>query len=616
MTTWQELTKEGKLPEWPYPIRYEQEQEIDTDILVLGGGIAGCWAAISAARKGVRVTLVEKGDTIRSGAAGPGCDNWCDVPLHPLIKFDPDDWAKRRAEASGGYSNGIARQIQMREDYDALLEMENMGGKIRDYDGDYKDCMGYDDKTKFVIYMGYSPLYEVMVWGNTFKPLLKKECQRLGVKIFDRVMATSLLTEDGIQGNRVVGATGVNNRTGEFMVFNSKATILCMAGVGGVWVFQTELAGITTFRSRANSGDGAAMAWNAGAELTCMEKSGLLRLGTGFKHKWYCGAADASYRNVPIVDADGKPVTGNMRQSEQFRDAVLKGEYALPFYGDFPSMPESERRITWGMMVGEESTTRALVRMYNEAGFDPGKDQLQCYNLIEGASQLQWRSVDSGGDRGGVVIDWDLKTTLDGLYAAGESIFCPGDHSFAAATGRYAGRKAVEYIKQIGKMELNREQVAKEKARVFAPIKRTDGIEWKELHAGIARKMQFFCSEYRTEKLFKTGLDELYDIEENFVPRLYALDPHKLMRSLEDISILTYAKMIMYASMARKASSEFLKFERMDYPEVDPPEWRKFITIKQEDGKVKIGELPLGYWGNLKDNYEAHNKDYTGVYER
>ena len=153
---------------------------------------------------------------------------------------------------------------------------------------------------------------------------------------------------------------------------------------------------------------------------------------------------------------------------------------------------------------------------------------------------------------------------------------------------------------------ISREQVAAEKARVYAPVKRSDGIEWKELHAAIARTMQYYCSEYRTEKLFNVGLDALREIEEVHVPRLHALDPHKLMRSLEDLSILTVAQIIIHASLARKASSNFLDFHRIDYPEVDPPEWRKFITVKLENGKVKVGELPLNYWGPLKKNYEAH----------
>ncbi len=145
MTTFHEyLRSEGRPPLWPYPIRYGEEREIETDVLVLGGGIAGCWAAISAARKGVRVALVEKSATIRSGAGGPGCDHWCDAPANPLSKVDPDAWAERLTDAFGGYGCGIGRQIQCRESYDALLELEKMGGKIRDEEGRFKGAEGRD----------------------------------------------------------------------------------------------------------------------------------------------------------------------------------------------------------------------------------------------------------------------------------------------------------------------------------------------------------------------------------------------------------------------------------------------------------------------------------------
>ncbi len=637
MPTWQEfLKKEGRPPEWPYPIRYEEEQEIEADVLIIGGGIAGCWAAISAARKGVNVALVEKAATVRSGAGGPGVDHWCDVPANPVSKVNPDEWAQRLADASGGYSCGIGRQIQCRENYDTLLEMEQMGGKIRDTGDEFKGVEGRDDETKFLISPRYGPFHDtnvvIRVWGTTFKPALKRECERLGVKIYDRVTVTSLLTEGGIQGTRVVGATGVNDRTGEFMVFKSKAAVLSTGAAGLVWVFNTELAGISSHQSRAISGDGNAMAWRAGAELTMMEKSSILRIGTGYKHKWYAGAGDASYENVPLVDDNGKvlpiaisgwgvkpqPIdpTARMGPWEIVREGVLKGEYALPFYGDFPAMPEIEQKATWNMLLAEESVTKIIVDTYTASGFDPRKDQLQNYQLIEGGSPPQWRSVDiPGGRGGGLMVDWDLKTSLDGLYAAGIQVFAAGDHSFAAAAGRYAGRKAADYARQIGQAGVSKEQVAAEKARVYAPIKRSTGIEWKELHAGIARTMQYFCSEYRTEKLLNMGLDALKDIEENFVPKLYALDPHKLLRSLEDLNILAYAQAIINASLARKASSRFLDFHRIDYPELDPPEWNKFITIKLENNKVKAGEVPLGYAGNLKENYEARNRDYTGVYK-
>ncbi len=126
--------------------------------------------------------------------------------------------------------------------------------------------------------------------------------------------------------------------------------------------------------------------------------------------------------------------------------------------------------------------------------------------------------------------------------------------------------------------------------------------------------MQYFDSEFKTEELLKLGLEELDRICEDANESLYALDPHKLMRSLEDLNMLDEARMILIAARERKASSARLGHVRIDYPAMDPPEWNKYITLKQADGKVVIGELPERFWGNMKEQYEAHNKDYTGVW--
>ena len=127
--------------------------------------------------------------------------------------------------------------------------------------------------------------------------------------------------------------------------------------------------------------------------------------------------------------------------------------------------------------------------------------------------------------------------------------------------------------------------------------------------------MKYFCSEYLTDSLLRLGLQSLEEIEEEYVPKLYALDPHKLMRSLEDLSLLTHAQIIIHASLARKASSKLLNFYRIDYPEVDPQEWNKYLVIKNENGKVVTRMLPQYFWGDMKEKYEAHNRDYQGVYQ-
>ena len=80
MSQWENYAQEGTALEWPYRVQYGEERKIHTDVLVLGGGIAGCWAAISAARDGAKVAIVEKGATIRSGSGGSGCDHWLNTP--------------------------------------------------------------------------------------------------------------------------------------------------------------------------------------------------------------------------------------------------------------------------------------------------------------------------------------------------------------------------------------------------------------------------------------------------------------------------------------------------------------------------------------------------------
>ncbi|MFX0146889.1 MAG: hypothetical protein ACFE8E_03965, partial [Candidatus Hodarchaeota archaeon] len=89
-----------------------------------------------------------------------------------------------------------------------------------------------------------------------------------------------------------------------------------------------------------------------------------------------------------------------------------------------------------------------------------------------------------------------------------------------------------------------------------------------------------------------------------------ARNPHELMRTLEVLNIVTNAKIIIYSCLARKASSKHLHFVRSDYQELDPPEWHKFITVKLQNNKVKIGSLPIDYYGSLNENYETNNKEY------
>ena len=108
MKNWEAYATAGKSVEWPYPIKYGKEKTIEADVLVIGGGIAGCWAAIGAARKGASVALMERGATIRSGAGGAGCDHWSlAISGNPACPLSPEEVTDAVINCSGGYGNGL-----------------------------------------------------------------------------------------------------------------------------------------------------------------------------------------------------------------------------------------------------------------------------------------------------------------------------------------------------------------------------------------------------------------------------------------------------------------------------------------------------------------------------
>ena len=269
-------------------------------------------------------------------------------------------------------------------------------------------------------------------------------------------------------------------------------------------------------------------------------------------------------------------------------------------------------------MVGHEGKTRiAIYDVYTRAGFDPDQDLLEArggFRIGMAMGRMgapQWRETAFGGG-GAVVTDWDLKTNLEGLYAAGTQTASGGDHAQAATSGRYTGRKVATYVKTAAEPVIYRKQVDTEKARVYAPLEQKGDIGWKELQAGICRIMQDYCGEYKSEEVLKMGLRWLDSIRESEAARTYVRNPHELMRTLDCLTRITVGEMTIHASLTRKASSTPLDFNRLDYPEVDPPEWNKFVTTRLENGEVKVGELPFDYWllppnaPTYQENYEQH----------
>nr|WP_275564674.1 hypothetical protein [Acetatifactor aquisgranensis] len=208
--------------------------------------------------------------------------------------------------------------------------------------------------------------------------------------------------------------------------------------------------------------------------------------------------------------------------------------------------------------------------------------------------------------------DWDLKTNIDEIYACGDQLYASDCAGAACATGYYAGRKAADYAEGVELCQCSQEDIRAEKERLYAPLSRDEksGISWKELNKAISKAMQNYCGGVKCDSLLLEGLDLLKKYEEEAVPVLYAANPHELMRVHEVMDILTVARLVLQASLARKSSSEPLCFMRSDYPETDSPRDRKYIVIRQEDESVVIRQVPLDFFGDLEEEYEKRNRDY------
>ncbi len=632
---------------WPYTNEAGQQETLCCDVLVLGGGLAGCFAAIAAARKGKSVIVVEKGATERSGAAGTGFDHWESACTNPCSRVTAEEIAEAYVLEQDGYSNGIGHYIECREGWDRLLDLAQMGGKIRDTDDEFVGAEFRDDATKLMFAYDYRNRFTLRVWGSTFKPALARELRRLGVRVLDHTEATALLTKKVNNAIYGAGACAMSVRTGKFFILRAKATVLAMSRPARVWLFDADQPGLCEFRPFQSIGSGHAMGWRAGIEFTMMEKTvraeysaagrSFPAYGTGNNHNtWYAATmVDARGVEIPYVDRDGRilqtvseryyPAPGQRfflkggvidNPKYEYRgpetldfETLMQQGYQLPFYADLSNMPDAERRVIWGMMVGEEGRTKIpILGNYTARGFDPEKHMLQSYGSGWQSASFLEQERQFFGAPGGVMHDWDLQTNIAGVYAAGDQLYASDCAGHACATGHYAGRKAAVYTDSTELLSIDEQQAAAEKERLLAPLNSKGGYSWKELNRAISKAMQNYCGGVKCEALMREGLDLLKQYETEFVPQLSARNPHELMRIHEVCDILTVAQLVLHASLARKASSETLCFKRSDYPEQESSP--RHIVISRHGDSVSTREVPLDFFGSLKNEYEARNQDY------
>lgn len=544
----------------------EGASQVDCDILVIGGGTAGPMAAYKAKKKNpnANVILLEKANVKRSGAISMGMDglNNAVIPGHST----PDEYTKEITIANDGICDQRAVYRYAERCYEIIEELDQFGIRFRkDENGDYD--------VKKVHHIGTYVL--PMPNGETVKKAVYRQLRRARLLISNRFMATRLLTgKDG----RIAGAIAVNTRTSEFLTIRAKAVILCMGAAGRLGL-PTSGYLWGTYENAANSGDGYAMAYHAGAglaNLECYQINPLIKDYNGPACAYVAGpfgGYTANNEGMRFIECDYW--SGQMMQ--EFFNELQSGKGPVFLKLDHLANETIE----------EIEHTLHNVERPTRGRFQEGRGVDYRQKMIE--MHISEIGFCSGHSASGVFVDENARTTIPGLYAAGDMANVPHNYMLGAFTnGAIAGEDAVDFISQVDYADFDPADVEAEKERVLKPTKRTDGIPPNQIEYKIRRLVNDYLQPPKVTRKMQLAQDRFAEVREAMNETMYVQDSHELMRSLEVQSIIDCADMAAHASLYRTESRWGLYHNRADYPERDNENWFcHTILTKDENGNMK-----------------------------
>jgi succinate dehydrogenase/fumarate reductase flavoprotein subunit len=575
---------------------------VETDVLVVGGGLAGCMAAIKAAEHDVRVTIADKANTEASGCAGTGIDHsWAYVPpVHEPLGYTFEDLIQDHMQGpSGGFVRKDLLHLVAANNYGRMLDIEKFGVKMR-----YADSAlpgGWRLVPQF-----HSVPTSINFDGRYIKLRLTRQARKRGVEIHNRVMITDLLSS----GGEIAGAVGVGVRDGHIYLFRAKAVVLSTGRSNRM----TRSASGPRHNLRVpaeNTGDGKAMALRAGVGVINMELlTGLwfniggneINLGSPRNTTYPAGSITGSRGEVFVPRTqffdwsrmgkekiDAKEVRRRWLESRAstFQDYFsLRKQGKGPFFLDLTGGTEEEIRYIEWSISHEAKGYWWLHYLADQENFDFRKDKLE---YLPNTREL------SIAQAGGVVVDGNLETDLKGLYAAGDEVgglpfsSSPGAFSMGWHAGDLAAQRAE---KRHFPADMNTEPLEALKQLCSSMLQRKIGYHWTQLELAVQDVVDYCCGDERSQNLLERGLQRLDQLRSE--TPLKADNAHELGRCLEVKSIIENAEMVLRASLERKESRrQPSRFFRADYPEQDDENYFCFLSQKLVDGKARFSRIPV-----------------------
>lgn len=540
---------------------------LETDVVVIGGGSAGAYAAMKVQAEGLRVLQVVKGFLGRSGAS---------IFAGNLQLQQTKDAAEEekfvgiRARYGSSYLNDqdyIKRACRFTEDV-FFPEMERRGLYIRrDDDGEF---ITSSDRTGYVWApnQGFS--------GTMIMELLRKDVLARGVPLLQETMVTSLLVTDG----QVVGVTALDIVRGDFIVIRAKAVIIA-TGPGNYLATRSTA-------TREQCGNGFAMAYRAGAQMQDLEMQWFHASDIAAPKAWmrlhlYPNPMPATDKTLRLYGSDRKMFF------EQSMYPPVKQPYYLQLRRLYKEVRKGNARWNGGFYGGYTHIEPAIMENYSyqtqffkHLGIDINTE------LVEVGTT--WH-LTFGGIR---TNTHTFASTLAGLYApGGVGSHGVGSITYVAYDGTVAAEQSCERARQMTLLPLPGEQVEREQRRLqgHLKVKGNDGLLPAQVKKRIREIMTEKMGYVKNEGRMSSALDDLSDVREHMLPRMGLGSTTRAwnydwVEALDAEDMLDVCELTIRMSMQRRESRGY--FFREDYPCIDNRNWLTHTVASRAGNDIRF----------------------------
>ena len=562
---------------------------IDTDVLIIGGGTAGCFAGITLGKKkNLDVLIVEKANIVRSGCLAAGVNAINAYITKGRVPQDYVDYCKKDAD-------GIVRE-------DLLLSMSERLNHVTKIMEDLGLVILKDENGEYVARGNRN----IKINGENIKPILADAVKKQdNVAVINHLNITDFIVEN----NEIKGAYGFDVNDAVFYEINAKAVLVATGGAAGL--YRPNNPGFSRHKMwypPFNTGAGYAMGINAGAEMTTFEMRFI------------------ALRCKDTIAPTGTIAQGVTAKQLNSNGEVYENKYGLTtsqrLYGTVTENREGRGPCYLGTKgisrEQEEDLYKAYLNMapsqtlkWLEAAGGPSEENVE----IEGTEPY----IVGGHTASGYWVDNNRETTIHGLFAAGDVAGgCPQKYvTGALAEGEIAAQAIAERLEGSGKgfvvnevedSELSENAFAK-KSEYERFLNNKQGlVDIEQTEEAMQKIMDQYAGGISTDYQYNEARLELADEKIKFleqsVDNLAAQDADDLLRIYEIRERLTVCRSVIAHLKARKETRWHSFAENMDYP-AKSDDWLKYVNSRKENGEIKIIIRDLVRGG---DSYEHSDK--------